>query len=189
MHTSINFIFKTVVCLFFITSFVSCNNKKANQPTTDFIQIEPEKASTNLPTISGEWTLDSIVWTDHTIRGKQQIPFSPTIWSFTADGQYVVEISQNQYDVSLVEDGTKQKTSLTAETPSQKFKGTFKENNDKLTTTILGGNTEYQIVQQSDTTLHLKSQRVQVPPISEDDKGRIAEHYFTLSNRQTTKDQ
>ncbi|MBQ4912845.1 hypothetical protein J8L85_00250 [Maribacter sp. MMG018] len=189
MHTSINFIFKTIVCLFFITSFVSCNNKKAIQPTTDFIQIEPEKASTNLPSISGEWKLDSIVWTDDSIRGKQQIPFSTTIWSFSAEGDYVVEILQNQYDVSSVEDGTKQKTSLTAETPSQKFIGKFKENSGKVTTTILGGDTEYQIVQQSDTSLHLKSQRVQVPPISEEDKGKIAEHYFSLYKQQETNDQ
>ncbi|MEP5254565.1 MAG: hypothetical protein ABJQ39_05845 [Winogradskyella arenosi] len=54
-----------------------------------------------------------------------------------------------------------------------------------LTTTILGGPTTYQIVKRSDSTLHLKSQRYQVPPISEDDRNKIAEHYFTLSHKQT----
>lgn len=179
-----------VICLFFIATFSSCKNRKTTQPTTTFTQIEPEiKPNSNLPSISGEWKLDSVVWTDNNIRGKQQIPFSTTIWSFSADGKYVVKILQNQYNVSQVENGTKQKNALTADTPAQKFKGKFKENNGKLITTILGGNTEYQIVQQSDTILHLKSQRFQVPPISKDEKGKIAEHYFSLYKRQTSNNQ
>ncbi|MFY0712560.1 hypothetical protein J1D01_02700 [Seonamhaeicola sp. NFXS20] len=190
MNTSINFVFKTVICLFFIAAFSSCKNRKTTQPTTTFTQIETEiKPNSNLPSISGEWKLDSVVWTDNNIRGKQQIPFSTTIWSFSADGKYVVKILQNQYNVSQVENGTKQKNALTADTPAQKFKGKFKENNGKLITTILGGNTEYQIVQQSDTILHLKSQRFQVPPISKDEKGKIAEHYFSLYKRQTSNNQ
>jgi len=176
METSINLIFKTIICLILIGSFSNCNNKKTIQPTTIYNQIEPQKKR---PTISGKWKLDSIVWTDNTVRGKKQTPFSTTIWSFSADYGYVVEIYQNQYDVSIVENNTKQKTSIKAQTPSQKFNGSFKENNNKLTTTILGGNTEYLIVKKSDSTLHLKSQRHQVLPVSEEEKGKIAEHYFS----------
>ncbi|GAA5022558.1 hypothetical protein GCM10011506_00650 [Marivirga lumbricoides] len=171
-----------VVYLFLLMLvFKSCTNRKLNNAATyEYTQIEPEQSKPVISTLVGEWKLDSTVFTDGTFRKKPQIPFSATTWTFTEDGQYVVSIQENSYKLSMEEDGTQKETSMTAETPAQKYIGKYQHINDVLHATIIGGLTKYNIVGQSDSTLHLKSQRIQVPPVSKEDSAKIAEHYFTL---------
>ncbi|MCB4800097.1 hypothetical protein [Neotamlana laminarinivorans] len=160
----------------------SCINKKIKDATYtyDYVDIEPEAGKNKgISSLIGDWKLDSVVFINDSTRGQKQIPFNTTIWSFSNKGEYTVKIQQNQYEISVVEDGVKRKTSLSAETPSSIMKGRYKHSNQELTTNILGGNTKYIIVKQSDEQLQLNSQRIQVPPISKADEGKFAEHYFT----------
>jgi len=170
----------TLSLLLIFLLIISCNNKTPKDTTYDYVHIEPEaEKSKAISSLIGEWKLDSVVFINDNIRGKQQIPFSTTTWLFTDKGEYTVIIQQNQYDVAIVEDSVKRKTSLTAEIPSTTIKGRYKHSNQELVTNIWGGNTKYTIVKQSDEQLQLSSQRMQAPPIRKADEGKLAEHYFT----------
>ncbi|MDW7694306.1 hypothetical protein R9C00_06120 [Flammeovirgaceae bacterium SG7u.111] len=172
---------KQVPSLFLmILLMVSCNKKKPDDSVYEYVQIQEEEPTTSLSTLVGEWRLDSVVFITDNIRGETQIPFSKTTWSFTEKGNYTVKIQQNQYNVTVLKDSAEQSSSLTAEIPTQKYKGKYRQSTNELITTILGENTKYQIADQSDTMLHLTSQRIQVPPISKEDEGKLAKHYFTL---------
>ncbi|MDD7886300.1 hypothetical protein PQO00_09825 [Flavivirga sp. 57AJ16] len=138
----------------------SCNNKKTNDTSYDYVHTKIKAVSS----LIGEWKLDSVVFMNDKIRGKQQIPFSTTTWSFTDKGEYMVKIQQNQYDVTILEDSIERKTSLTTEIPYSEMKGNYKHSNQELITNILGGNTKYTIVEQSDSQLQLSSQRIHIPP-------------------------
>ena len=149
--------------------------KKTAQNVQIFIQDETIDKTSFL---EGEWKLDSVVFTDDNLRGKQQIPFSTTIWSFSGNNKYAVKIYKSEATVTVEGATEMPDKKLNVTIPDQEMKGKYRIAQDKLTTTILGGNITYQIIDHSGTYLHLKSQRVQVPPISEKDKGKIAEHYF-----------
>ncbi len=162
---------------------ISCTvpkTKKTDENVQIFVQDE---IIGDTSFIEGEWKLDSVVFTDDNVRGKKQIPFSTTIWSFSGNNKYAVKIYKSEATVT-VEGATEiPDKKLNVTIPDQEMKGKYRIAQDKLTTTILGGNTTYQIIDHSETYLHLKSQRVQVPPISEEDKGKIAEHYFTINHQ------
>ena len=159
----------------------SCNHKSIKHTSYEYVHTEPETQERNtISSLIGEWKLDSVVFINNNIRGKQQSPFSTTTWSFTDKGVYSIKIQQNQYDVSILEDKVKRKTSLTAKIPYSEMKGRYRHLNEELITNILGGKTKYTIVKQSDDQLQLRSQRIQVPPISKEDEGKLAEHYFTI---------
>lgn len=160
---------------------VSCNHKNSKNTSYEEVHTKPETQERNaISSLIGEWRLDSVVFIHDNIRGKQQIPFSTTTWGFTDKGVYSIKIQQNQYDISILEDSVKRKTSLTADIPYSEMKGRYRHLNEELITNILGGKTKYTIVKQSDDQLQLRSQRIQVPPISKEDESKLAEHYFTI---------
>ncbi len=166
--------------LIFISVIVlSCNaqkTEKADENVQVFNQDEMEAPKFSL---EGEWKLDSVVFTDNNIRGRQQIPISTTIWSFSRKNNYVVKILKNQIELNIQNNGQQQVERVKADVPLQEMKGRYRIKENELITNILGGEIKYQIIGHSDTSLHLKSQRIQVPPISEEDKGKLAEHYLS----------
>ena len=171
---------KLHVFLIFISVLIlSCNahkKEKADENIQVFIQDEMDTPKFSL---EGEWKLDSVVFTDNNIRGRQQTPISTTIWSFSGKNNYVVKILKNQLELNIQKDGQQQVERVNADVPLQEMKGRYRIKENELITNILGGEIKYQIINHSDTSLHLKSQRIQVPPISEEDKGKLAEHYLS----------
>ncbi|MFL1896323.1 hypothetical protein ACJRPK_11525 [Aquimarina sp. 2-A2] len=172
----------TVYLFFLIVALSNCKKSKDFETTIEYAQSNSSQEQNNksLPSLIGKWQLDSVIFIDHAIRSEAQIPFTNTSWIFNEKGVYTVSSKQRQLEMSSLQDNVKQKTYLTAEIPKRELNGRFRQNENELLTSILGVKTKYLIVKQSDTTLQLKSQRWQTPPISEKEKEQLAEHYFTF---------
>lgn len=108
-------------------------------------------------------------------EGDTQFPFVTTIWSFSNKETYTVVKQEEDLKLSL----DSLKSNITAHSPKHKLNGKYKQKGYLLITSILGGKTEYKIKEKSDSLLVLESQRYQVPPIKEEDKDKVTNHYFS----------
>ena len=175
---------KTFTYLLFLSLvFTACAERQTSTASTSenvFIQESAPDLSEELRTsLEGKWQLDSVVFTDNKIRGKQQSTLTTPIWSFDKKGAYTVTIHASQTTLTIVNNNDEEKSDLKGEIPEQTMRGRYSIKDGKLITNIMGGATQYEIVNTQEGKLHLRSQRFQVPPISKEEAGKIAEHYFS----------
>ncbi|WP_103069966.1 hypothetical protein [Aquimarina sediminis] len=160
----------------------SCSHeKKQSEQSEVMIFDDPKKISRRTKTqndsqfsIVGKWRLDSIINTNKGIKENTQYPFVPTEWIFTNKNAIIVSRQQHQLDLILDEG----KKALAGETPKQETRGRYTQKRNELVISLLPGKTYY-ILKKNDTTLQLRSQRIQ---ISENDKDKFALQCFTLTN-------